>query len=509
MTLFASCWSVLSLLAAPGSVQTPAEVVTAARKALGWDELLTSGAAIEVVGSASLLATEASQRLVFDGRGRFLDEYDGPLAQSLGSDGTTVWSRDWNRVAHPEVLGDRARTEVNALLLTGGWTAPFAPLTFTAGTGAGEGELALAFTHADGILAGTLVLDAATHLPRRASFGVDATPSNYTFAEHADHDGFVFPRRVTYGQHGLQQGLTVARVTRLARTDEALFTPRLGRGEDARFRPDVPAALEVKRVSSGHLLVHPRVDGQDVGWFIFDTGAGTNCLSLAAAEALELEPFGAIGARGIGGTVKSSFFRAGKLTLGPLELDAPILLGLDLAFLEQHFGVEVGGILGYELLSRCVAELDFATASIALHDPATYVLPEGGHWEVALLYARHPHVLGAFEGHEGWFKIDTGAADDTLTLHYQVVADLELLTGRETRAAQTGGVGGNVKTRTGTLASFRLGALDFGAIEAGFSLEDTGAFSDDYVFGNVGGKLFEPYRLVFDYPGGRLGFVRR
>ena len=372
MKPLAAYLSVLCLLASPSSSQTPAEIVAAAREALGWDALLASPGAIEVVGSASLLETDARERLVFDGRGRFLDEFDGPLAQSQGSDGTTVWARDWNRVAHPQVLGDRGRTEVNALLLTGGWTAPFAPLTFTAGTGAGEGELALAFTHADGILAGTLVLDAATHLPRRASFGVDSTPSNYTFAEHVDHDGFVFPRRVTYGQHGLQQGLTVTGVTRIAGADDTLFTPRFEHGEDAHFKEGVPAALEVKRVPSGHLLVHPLVDGQDVGWFIFDTGAGTNCLALAAAEALELEPFGAIGARGIGGTVKSSFYRAGKLTLGPLELDAPILLGLDLAFLEQHFGVTIGGILGYELLSRCVAELDFATSSIALHDPAGF-----------------------------------------------------------------------------------------------------------------------------------------
>jgi len=507
MLLLASSLLVL-WLHAPVGAETPSETVAAARKALGWEALLGSGAAIEVEGAARLLETDARERFVFDGRGRFLDEFDGPLAQVSGSDGTTVWARDWNGVAHPQVLGDRARTEVAALLLSGGWCAPFAPLTFAEGTGAGAGELALAFTHADGILSGTLVLDAATHLPRRARFGLDSTPTDYTFEAHVAHEGFTFPGRVVYGQHGLEQSLTVARVTRRAKVEDTLFAPRLARS-GARFLPDMPPALEVKRVPSGHLLVHPLVDGQDVGWFIFDTGAGTNCLALDAAEELELEPFGAIGARGIGGTVKSPFFRAETLTLGPLELEAPILLGLDLAFLAQHFGVEVGGILGYELLSRCVAELDFSGPAIALHAPTAYTLPAGGSWETAELYARHPHVRGAFEGHEGWFKIDTGAAGDTVTLHYQVVADLELLTGRETHAAQAGGVGGNVQTRTGPLASFRLGTLDFGPIEAGFSLEDTGAFSDDYVSGNVGGKLFTPYRLVFDYPGRRLGFVRR
>jgi hypothetical protein len=486
----------------------PAAVVAAARKALGWEALLAGNSAIEVEGAASQYETEARERFVFDGRGRFLDEFEGPLGQTNGYDGNVLWARDWNRVATRQVLGDHARAEVGALLVSGGWTAPFAPLEFALGD-AGEDEVELTFTHTDGILHGTLVLAARTHLPRRATLGLDSTPQVYTFGPYIDHDGFRFPEHVRYGQHGLEQSLTVAHVRRLARAEDALFAARLAPGGEARFRAGAPATLEVKRVPTGHLLVHPLVDGKDVGWFIFDSGAGTNCLALDAAEQLELEPFGAIGARGIGGTVKSPFFRAGKLALGPLELDQPILLGLDLAFLQQHFGVEVGGILGYELLSRCVAELDFETATIALHDPAEYALPSGGHWQAALLYARHPHLHGSIEGHEGWFKIDTGAAGDTVVLHYQVVADLELLKGRETRAEQSGGVGGTVATRLGKLASFRLGTLDFGAIEAGFSLQDTGAFGDDYVFGNVGGKLFEPYRLVFDYTHERLGFVPR
>ena len=40
---------------------------------------------------------------------------------------------------------------------------------------------------------------------------------------------------------------------------------------------DIPAELEVKLTYTGHLLVHPLIDGQDVGWFVFDTGAGGNC----------------------------------------------------------------------------------------------------------------------------------------------------------------------------------------------------------------------------------------
>jgi hypothetical protein len=160
------------------------------------------------------------------------------------------------------------------------------------------------------------------------------------------------------------------------------------------------------------------------------------------------------------------------------------------------------------LLGRCVAELDVVGAAISLHDPATYALPADGRWEEALIYGRTPSVRATFEGVDGVFKIDTGAAD-TVTFHYQTVHDLELTEGRTTTSGRAGGVGGVVPTREGVLTAFRLGGHAFDAVPASFVLEDRGAFSDDYVAGNIGGKLLEPFRLVFDYQGRRLGFVPR
>jgi hypothetical protein len=166
-------------------------------------------------------------------------------------------------------------------------------------------------------------------------------------------------------------------------------------------------------------------------------------------------------------------------------------------------------VSGVELLARCVVEVDMVADSISLFDPATYALPDSGRWEEALLYGRQPCVRARFEEREGVFKIDTGAADDTVTFHYQVVKDLELTKDRATKPGKAGGVGGTVRTLVGELASFTLGGHEFLALPASFTLEDKGAFSDDYVWGNIGGKLLEPFRIAFDYPSGRLGFIPR
>ena len=69
--------------------------------------------------------------------------------------------------------------------------------------------------------------------------------------------------------------------------------------------------------------------------------------------------------------------------------------------------------------------------------------------------------------------------------------------------------GGSVATCTGSLGDFLLGGRRFEAPRASFALEDKGAFADDYVLGNIGGKFLEPFLLVFDYPSRRLGFVPR
>jgi aspartyl protease len=509
----------LVVLVAPSAAQAPErartapELVAAARQALGWNVLAAGKGALRVEGPARFLGTDATQTLVFDGHGRFAQRFDGPLSQLEVCDGRRAWTRDWTDTSRELVLGDLAEAQLAALLTTGGWTAAGEGLAFELAEPDAADELALAFAHPDGVLRGTLALDAGTLRARRATTGDGESFTSWSFDDYREHEGLWFPHRIEFQRGGMGQAFEARSVARLPAPlpahVEAELAPPLTPPDDVRFDPETPAELEVKRVASGHLLVHPTIDGEDLGWFIFDSGAGINCIANDVTEALPEGPFGEIGARGIGGTVPARFWRAGELRLGPVRVEHPLFMGLDLAFLEPHFGVHVAGILGFEFLARVVAELDMAAGSIALHDPARYTLPEDGRWEEVLLHTRHPCVRASLEGREGIFKIDTGAANDTVTLHYPAVQLLDLLKGRTTRAGSAGGVGGFVKTSVGELSSFRLGGHEFSPLQASFALEDKGAFADAYVWGSVGGKLLEPFRLVFDYPGRRLGFVPR
>ena len=79
----------------------------------------------------------------------------------------------------------------------------------------------------------------------------------------------------------------------------------------------LPAELKVKRIErTGHLLVAPQINGQDAGWFIFDTGAGLSCADQTLVQRLKLPHAGDTIARGSGGNQPTTFRRAESLSLG-------------------------------------------------------------------------------------------------------------------------------------------------------------------------------------------------
>jgi len=494
------------IAATPRRVElTVAAAVERARAALGWDAIPADGA-VRVRGAARLRGIDVLQTDVFDRRGRTLQTFEGKLSQSGGFDGTDAWTVAWTGTGRLLVLGDLATARVSSALLSGAWSAPSDELEFLS-VDADKDAVELVFVHVSGLVEGIVELDPESYLPRAARTRAGVHDSIWSFSEYRDHGGFRFPGSVTIEQAGLVSTLSTEAVELLDTVGDDVFAKRLERPRDTLYAADIPAALEVKRVPTGHLLVHPSIDGKDLGWFIFDSGAGTNCISTHVADQLAEGPFGSIPAQGIGGTVLSHFWRANSLTLGPVTIEDPIFMGLDLSFLKAPFGVDVAGILGYEFLARCTVEFDLVTPSIAVFDPETYELRNEGLWEEALLYGRHPCVRAGFEGREGVFKIDTGAAGDTVTLHYDIVELLHLTEGRETSVSHSGGVGGTVAVRDGQLGSFVFGGRDFGTIDASFAIEDKGAFSDASTWGNIGGKLLEPFVLVFDYPRERIGFI--
>ena len=494
---------VVALAAAPATAQDVEEILARTREAVGWSAFQAGGSAMHLSGELDYQGTKSHYDLVFDGRGRFLDRIEGPVPQVGGFDGETAWRRDWNGLPQVLEFGDRDAVLFEIARWSGAWLDEESGLTFELDM-YDDDSVELSFQTDDGLIAGTLELNRENSLPVRWTW--ERGPTEHVL--QLDDWGLVGGLRVPTHVRATE-GLTTDEYRLELRALEAMpdASPQLDPPEDWSLDLGAPAALEVRRAATGHLLVHPEIDGEDIGWFIFDTGAGGNVISTHVVDLIEAESFGSTTARGIGGEIEAHFLRASSLELGPLTVEDPLFMTMDLEFLSAPLGVEIGGVLGYGTIARCVVEYGFADSSIRLLEPAPYRL-DGAEWQELVLYHRVPHVRGMLEGEEGLFVIDTGAVGGTsLTVYGTAVKRRGLLEGRDTRPGMAGGVGGMVKVRVGTVDSFELAGHRFEAVPATFATEAVGAFANPYVDGNIGAALLDGFTMVLDYAQGRIAFV--
>lgn len=305
--------------------------------------------------------------------------------------------------------------------------------------------------------------------------------------------------------HGGDNTMTIT-AARLIRAGPERFAMPKTAPAPRRFDPAAPDALEIKKAPSGHLLVSAAWDDADPGWFIFDTGAGMNCIDTSIISERGLEKIGEVPAMGVGGAVTSPFVRPNSLRVGPLTLESPLCVGLDLRGLSLYMGEPILGIVGYNTIACAVAEIDTVTPAVSLHNPATFALAHG-EWSPMMLYGRHPCFDGFVEGKPALFKIDTGA--NRTTVHYRAVTDMQLLVGRETKPSKMGGVGGFVDSAQGIVALLEFAGARHENVTVDFAKENKGALADPYIAVNVGGALIADYRLVLDYQNHRAALIKR
>jgi len=487
-----------------------ARVLTHAREALGLEGIRAHKGGILLEGRSRTLGLTGTFRMLFTARGEFLQEVRCPLPFTTGFDGQTGWQRDWNHTSGVLELGDLENAQAFFWVFTGRWLEDDGPFQLELlPPGTGPAEVAVSLRRKEGIYRGKLVLDPKTWLVKTLSHTGPSGEDLWVFEDPREEQGFRLPHRLIHREGGfLSEEYWVEKTSPAPQFLRNPYQPVLTHEQVVQWDPAVPADLEVKKTRTGHLLVRPRVDGKDVGWFVFDSGAGGLILDPRTGDDLGLDSFGSVPVGGVGGLVAGAFRRAGRFQLGPLSILDPVFVEVDLRFLEPAFGVPVAGVAGYPVFANAVVELEKAKSRVALHPPGGFRL-KSGTWQRLFLYARHPCVKARFEGDRaGIFKLDTGAAG-TVLFHAPAVAKWGLLEDRETFSSTSGGVGGRQGFEVGTLEWFELGGRRFRRLQAGFSTAQKGAFLDPYTAGNIGTELLADFVVFFDYPQRRIAFVPR
>lgn len=487
---------------------TTAEVLAKVRQATGYERFQALPRGLLLQGKGKHFGLEGDYELLCNAQGHFVRTLNQRLGETVGFDGQNCWVVQHGQTSHLLELEDREIALAVLWVQTGHWLAEPSPFEISPQADkTTDTTVTLQLRLKHGRFKGLLTLDRATWLPRRLERMAPVGKMVWSFAEYRPALGMTLPHQITLERLGMRNTSTIQKVNEapvFIRNPYAFLpTPPT----DVAFDPMVAPELKVERSRSGHFLVQPRVNGEEIGWFIFDSGAGGMVIDKQAADKLKLEAFGEVPVVGIGGAQPGKYRQGATFQLGPMTLRDPVYVEINLQGVSLAMGKKISGICGAPLFRRAVVEVEVTTPRLALHDPEKYKL-EGGSWQTLALKGNLPCTKAKWEGdHEALFRLDTGAAN-TVTFHTPAVEEWKLLEGRKTRTSASGGVGGMAAEKVGELEWFELGGHRFEKPRVAFSQAKTGAFTDEYIAGNVGNAFLSPFRLVFDYPHQRVAFVK-
>ncbi len=500
-------------LALPGAARaqvTPGDVGTVLERMRQAAGQAAAGRAGELLieGTADRNGSTSDYSVRFTPAGMFLQTLAGPLPGKVGFNGKEGWSVDLSGMPERLVLYDLDRNRLLLGMQTGQWLARADKTTvaITAPKGRRE-EVVLDIKQ--GRLKAKVHVSRETWLPKSLDcFGVSG-PETWTFADFRGFGGQKVPGTVTLKQAGQTETFHVKSIRPAPEAPTDVYDFVSTRPDDTRFDPAAAPGLAVKRTMTGHVLVRPKVDGQDIGWFIFDTGAAGNVIDRTALSKLKLERLGTSAVTSVLGNEQSSILQASSLVLGPMTIAKPFFVTMDLGYIRDGMREDIVGIVGHDVLARCVAEITVADDSIKLFDPKTHHLAQGS-WQPLTFNQSVPAVSATFEGdRRGLFRIDMGAGGPggvgNVVFHAPAVNELHLLKGRKVSRMKIG----PGKVAMGKVAWFELAGHRFENPDVVFAIDRQGPLGDEYVQGNIGVDFLKPFRMVLDFPNQRVAFLPR
>ncbi len=484
-----------------------AAIIEKMRSAAGMSKPSGRPAEVLIEGKVQRNGLTADYSLRFASAGMFLQSAEGPLPSKIGFNGKDYWSTDFTGMPLRLALHDLDRNQLLLGMQTGQWLSRADGIIVSASkTKPGRDEVVLEVKQ--GRLKTELHVSRDTWLPRSLNCSDVSGPENWTFADYREIGGMKVPGAVTIALADVTEIYRVESI-RPAPSAPASVYDTVARPTDTRFDAVAPPGLVVKRAMTGHILVRPKIDGHEVGWFIFDSSAGANVIDAKVAANLKLERLGSTAVTSVKGNEPSLIFRARSLALGPMTIASPFLVTMNLANVQMAMGNDVVGVIGYDVLARCVAEIAVADDSVKLYDPKSHHL-ETGVWQPLFFNQTVPAVSAKFEGNrKGLFRIDVGASGPggvgNVVFHSPAVKQHRLLKGRNVSRMMLG----QSNAAMGSISWFELAGHRFKNPAAVFAIDKNGPFGDEYVDGNIGVDFLKPFRMVLDFANERAAFVQK
>jgi len=289
------------------------------------------------------------------------------------------------------------------------------------------------------------------------------------------------------------------------------FAPLVPEPSDATLAPNAPPIPFT--MEANHIVFNVSVNGRPPIGFILDTGADQNVINSTRLEDLGLQTYAKTTTTGGGNSAEYAYAAGATFTLPGVELRNQHVSALDQTGLERALGVKLGGILGYDFISRFVIDIEYENQLITLHDTKTWKYSGTGVMVPMMFDNGIPHAYGSIgvptkPEIPAYFVVDFGAAE-TATLTSAFVMSNDLMRLAQTNAIVNRPAGlesqffaqNNVR---GNLRRLTIGQLTLNNVPVNLSVNAKGAYASTNFSGTVGESIYSRYHCYLDYSNDRI-----
>lgn len=297
------------------------------------------------------------------------------------------------------------------------------------------------------------------------------------------------------------------RVTLNAPFETALFeAPKVARKAVFAGGAKSTGWIEFEFFNNNRIFFPAKVNGVDT-IVILDSGAESTVFDDCFVAKVGLKPQGQVTAMGTGGTSTAGLISGVTIQVGNLSLNDLTVASIDLAAIEKAIGHEMPVILGKEIFTQLIVDIDFEGRRIAFHDPEGYRPPAGATLAPITPVDGLRAVPVSIEGRAPvLFDFDLGNGTPLLVFPSYAAAE-KLLEGRPQSTSLGGAVGGVREDRLALIQRLDFGGVTFTGVPTSFPPPGPSAVDSDHTNGNLGLPILSRFRLITDYPQDRLYLI--
>ncbi|MGA7283433.1 MAG: aspartyl protease family protein [Candidatus Cybelea sp.] len=344
--------------------------------------------------------------------------------------------------------------------------------------------------------------DRATHLPVKAVQTAGPIMTTITMADFKPVAGLMIPYRVdTSTNAGDSTSFTATSVEANPPGGAAHLAAPRSSPHDFSIADGATQASVPIQVSENHVYLDVMLDSKGPFHFELDTG-GANIIDPAVSKALGVVSGGATQVTGVGSASSASSFAAIKtLRVGNALITNQVFVVLPIAkSLGMAHGMQMDGLIGYEVLSRFVTTFDYGNKKVVFHMPGSYTPPPDATVTPVILYGTLPQFTCSIDNVPTTCTLDTGARGSISLFTPFVEAHPSVVPATLTAPGVNGfGVGGPSVGRLGRVRTLSFGGLTLRGLVGDYTTQSKGGLAMPFIGGNVGGAVWKRFTMTLDY----------